>query len=56
MISTYDLLTCVTLPRLGFKPNLSKVGHVINLSTYFIELDRRIFSQLTIINHTQHHL
>jgi len=31
-------------------------SHVINLGTYSKELDKRIFNQLTIIDHTQHHL
>ena len=32
-----------------------QVGHIINLNTYYKELNRRIFDQLTIVDHTQHH-
>jgi hypothetical protein len=47
----------MSLPRLGLKPNLcTYVTYVINLGTYFKELNWKIFNQLTIVDHIQHHL
>jgi len=32
------------------------VGHAINLGTYSKELNNKIFGQLTIVDHTRHHM
>jgi hypothetical protein len=32
------------------------IGDVINLGTHFMELDRKIFGQFIMVDHTQHHL